>query len=412
MRDIGQRVFLTVAALAAAAGVARADVTTEHSSSILVWPKVIADGTRDTVIEVTNTSNSLARAHCFYVNAALTNPALPEGPLNPRLWQEIDFDIVLTRQQPTFWIVSEGRNVDPSDPPCSAMNDSCVYAGFDPGKVPPVVPDFVGELKCVQVDDSGAPLSANSFIGDAKLVAVGPILVPGQPRGFGEVSSYNAIGILGRENNGDDTLVLGGGQCGVSKAICTSDDDCGDGAGPCVLEYNACPDTWILNHTADGAPDLILQEIEIGDSPTPIETELTIVPCTQNFETQRPTTVTLQFLTWNEFESQFSTSTSVTCWGNFRLGDIGAPAMTFAGQLMPDKLGTMYLQTRIRSAEGTPFGVLMVAEEFHTSKPSTIVDMMVEQQIVVIGSAAVNLHVEGERSTPDIITIPAEQLAP
>ena len=57
-----------------------AGVTTEKSASILVFPKVIADGNRDTIIQITNTSNSIQYAHCFYVDAALTDPTLPVGP--------------------------------------------------------------------------------------------------------------------------------------------------------------------------------------------------------------------------------------------------------------------------------------------------------------------------------------------
>ena len=67
-------------------------MTTEKSASILVFPKVIANGTRDTVIQITNTSNSMVHAHCFYVNGALTFPEFPPGPQNPPLWIETDFD--------------------------------------------------------------------------------------------------------------------------------------------------------------------------------------------------------------------------------------------------------------------------------------------------------------------------------
>src|SRR5262249_12460393 len=96
-------------------------------------------------------------------------------------------------------------------------------------------------------------------------------------------------------------------------AICSSEEDCGD-QGPCIFEYNACPQTWILNHAADGSPDIVLDAEPLQGDAT-VFTELTVVPCTENFETQIPTTVTLQFLSFNEFESQFSVSTSVTCWG-------------------------------------------------------------------------------------------------
>ena len=181
------------------AGAALADVTTEHSGSIVVFPKVIADATRDTIIQLTNTSNSVVRAHCFYVNGALSDPTEPPGPLNPPLWQEVDFTITLTKQQPTHWKASRGRVVNPFDPLCGqgsgvyiggpsagsscdtildclpdgvCSNTGCTDAGFDPGLIPPVVPGFTGELKCGEVDDSGAPLAGNHLKGEAPLVSV------------------------------------------------------------------------------------------------------------------------------------------------------------------------------------------------------------------------------------------------
>ena len=438
-------------------GIARADVTTEQSGSILAFPKVIADGSRDTIIQISNTSNSLVRAHCFYVDGALSDPSQAPGPLNPPRWQEIDFDITLTKQQPTHWVVSEGRRVNPFDQACGpngvcvgGTNDgascqmnshcdsydcsavSCRDAGFDPGLIPPVVSGFTGELKCVEVDDSGAPLSGNHLKGEATLVDVSgpyidvaatadgfigvinsPTLEPG-PIPLGEVSKYNAIAILGNENNGDSTLVLGGGQCVGDGAqhgqLCSADADCAD-AAPCALEYNACPQTWILNHEAEGAPDLIMQDLGFDEALTSVDTELTVIPCTENFETQVPTSVTLQFDTTNEFESHFSVSTTVRCWGNFRLADVGATALTYKGQTLLDPFGTMFLQTRIRSAAGTPVGVLMVAEEFHTGESGVVMDgTTVALQFT--STAAVNLHIEGQRSNPDIITIPADQLLP
>jgi hypothetical protein len=401
--------WATVAGILGLPGLASADITTELSASILVFPKIIADGSRDTHIQITNTSNSLVRAHCFYVNAAPTDPTRPPGPLNPPLWLEVDFTIQLTKQQPTQWSVTEGRSVNPFDPIC--FEGDCSEAGIDPGRIPPVVPDFVGELKCVEVDDSGSPLSGNHLKGEATLISFEDVRVISQDPLVEEVfegsSKYNAIGVLGEENNGDGTLVLGGGQCSGTGSICSNDDDCGS-EGPCVLEYNACPETWILNHLADGAPNLVLENTPLEGN-SRVDTTLTVVPCTQNFETQIPTTVTLQLLTFNEFESQFSVSTSVTCWGNFTLGSIGAPALTFEGQF-PDPQGTVYLQTRFRSAAGSPYGVFMVAEEAHLTKPFRVATST--EQTFFGTRAAVNLHVEGSRPVPDVITGPDDQLEP
>ena len=40
---------------------------------------------------------------------------------------------------------------------------------YDPGRVPPVVPDFTGELKCIEVDASGFPVPGNALKGEATL---------------------------------------------------------------------------------------------------------------------------------------------------------------------------------------------------------------------------------------------------
>ena len=421
MRKLARLGLLAViVAVLGMSGVAGAEVSTNLAGSILVFPKVIANGSRDTIIQISNVSNSLVRAHCFYVNATLKDPTQPEGALNKRLWQEVDFDITLTKQQPTHWVVSQGRRVNPLDTVCDSSTNDCNDAGFDPGLIPPVVPDFEGELKCIEVDDSGAPLSGNHLKGEATLVVTALSKSFGRDTNeilqIGDLAQYNAIAILGSENNGDGTLVLGGGQCvgdgAANGQVCQADADCGD-AAPCALEYNACPAAWTLNHFADGAPNPIIESVRLGVNhteypdlePSEVYTQLTVVPCTENFETQQPTAVTLQFQTWNEFESQFSVSTTVTCWGNFVLSDLGAPSLTFPGTVLPDPQGTMFLQTRIRSANGTASGFLMVAETLLTAKTST-------PGVRLTSTAAANAFVEGERTTPDIITIPADQLIP
>ena len=94
-----------VPSLAQMASAGPTDVSTERLGSIIVFPKVVWDGVRDTIIQITNTSNNQAFAHCFYINAGA-----------PGLWNETDFDIFLTKQQPTHWVVpvSTARNVSSS----------------------------------------------------------------------------------------------------------------------------------------------------------------------------------------------------------------------------------------------------------------------------------------------------------
>jgi hypothetical protein len=352
---------------------ALAEVVTEQSASILVFPKVIADGTRDTIIQITNTSNSMAYAHCFYVNAALD-------------CTEVDFDIVLTKQQPTYWLVSEGRLVDPMDPPCYRDPNglSCPNAGIDPGRVPPVVEDFQGELMCIEVDSAGSALSGNHLKGEATLYTYdncveGTCLLSGGtctttedcPGDKVEVAKYNALGVFGNENNdGIGALCLGGEVTA----------DCPNGA-----EYNACPQTWILNHLSEGAQDPV-----VGDG-SEVITDITVVPCEQNFETQVPVKVTLQFAITNEYEQTFSASTSVECWAEMNLASINQV-------FTRDFVGTDFLQTRIRPSAGTPNGFMVVADEVHKITDGAAT------------TAAGNLHVEGERPGPDLIVIPSDQL--
>src|SRR5579862_5153608 len=157
---------------------ASSDVTTELAGSVLVWPKVVWDGSRDTIIQLTNTGNPPAHVHCFYVNAApAVSPCSPPSSRNPPQWLETDFDLWLTKQQPTHWVVSEGRRTDGDD-----EGDG---AGFDPGLIPPVPTCFTGELKCIQTDDSDAPTPGNKLKGEATLKRID-----------GDVSKYNAIAFL------------------------------------------------------------------------------------------------------------------------------------------------------------------------------------------------------------------------
>ncbi len=350
------------------------DVTTELSSSILIFPKVQSDSTGiqtgapvDTIIQISSTSNSMVFAHCFYVNAVPEDPSQPAGVLNPAQCQEIDFDIWLTKQQPTHWVVSSGRRFDQTDKSCTKDVRDCFGAGFDPGLIPPVSDPFAGELECIEVDSSGAPINGNHFKGEATLVTPA-----------GDASKYNAIGVLGinsdqGSNNGDNTLCLGGAQS----------SQCPTGA-----EYNACPETVILNHFAENANDPAVDEL--GNGPSKVVTELTLVPCSEDFENQIAGQVTVQFQITNEFEELFSTSTTVACWSNLQLDAI---ARVFDVGF----LGTRFAQTLMTAATDGEPGFVGVAEEFHSQGPVAA---------PLVSRAALNLHGEGVRPNSDVIVLP------
>jgi len=355
--------MLGLAVAVCAASSSHAATTTERSSSILIFPKVIFDSSRDTFIQISNTSNSMAHAECFYVNAApfctgdgdcLAGTCT--GTCQPQ-WIETDFTIWLTKQQPTHWSVGSGRLTFPGEIPCDPKNPECDGAGLDPGRVPPVtqVP-FLGELRCIEVDQSGAPISGNHLKGEATIVS-----------GDGDAATYNAVGLLGLPftNNGDDILCLGGG---VS-------DQCPSGA-----EYEGCGDQLIVDHFAEGADNP-----QFGPTST-VRTELTLVPCRADFEHQMPTSVTVQFLVFNEFESRFSGSTPVVCWRSFFLQEASSIFRITT-------LQTRFAQSFFRTSAAANSGIVGVFEEYHALDDGQ-------------ARAAFNVFETGTRPTTDLIFLP------
>lgn len=343
-KRIRSSVVLCVAACTLWSLSANAQVSTEQPASVIVLPKVIADGSRDTLIQVSNISNSAVQATCFYVDGQRLFPG------DPPLWQVTKFDIALTAQQPTSWIVSNGRMVDSNDPKCTRVppNYSCYGAGTDPGNIPAPPLGFTGEVICIEVDALLSPISGNHLTGEATIKSLST----------GDVAKYSAVGMLGFEtNDGDPDLLLG-------------------------QEYAACPDAWILDHTSDGS------ELPAAGAGSALRTDLTIVPCSQDFDGLLPSQVTVLFSVTNELEQTFSASTTVDCWGNFTLRDA---SIIFDSAT----LGTLTAQTLIRPSAASG-GIYVVAEEFRTAGA---VDP-------VVASAAANVYAEGAHVASDIIRLP------
>ncbi|MFI5394667.1 MAG: hypothetical protein ACHQ9S_03965 [Candidatus Binatia bacterium] len=372
--------LLLIFAFVASALPVHADVTTERSSSILMFPKVVSETSNvDTIIQISNTSNSMVFAHCFYVDAApqcsnssgscMSTPVTCTGTCQPQ-WQEVDFDIFLTKQQPTHWVASTGRQVQggaTTDKRCSLGFRDCNGAGFAPGAIPPVADMFTGELMCVEVDSSDAPINGNHLKGEATIVT-----------SDGDASKYNAVGVMGLNgaagtNNGDNTLCLGGG---VSESC------------PTGAEYNACPQALILNHFTGRASNPAIDEL--ANVTSSVTTELTLVPCTADFENQIPGQVVVQFLITNEFEELFSTSTTVMCWSNFVLSAVNSV-------FLEGSLGSRFAQTRMTPATSDQPGFVGVAEEFHYLSANATGQH---------SRAAVNIHGEGARPNADLIILP------
>lgn len=372
-------------------GTAVADVTSDQAAGIVVYPKLVLDTSAgvDTVIQLSNTSDEPVNVRCFYVNAnahcsnapseiCRTNEDCGDSATCVDGWQEIDFRMTLTSRQPLVWTLGDGLPVGafPLDgfvrigPDGQSNSDSAIPAApEDP---------MIGELKCVQVGEDEAPIDRNDLKGEATIVTARDAAdLPLDAR------AYNAVGIQAREgaNDGDNTLVVGA-----------------EG------EYNGCPNILILDHFFDDAT---------MPNDAVVRTDLTLVPCSEDFEMQECFPTTVQFLVYNEFEQRFSTSMTVECFEEIGLSDIdtrdramGDSDAASTGDLRSifnvNVQGTLAGQTRIRGvddgAEAYGNGLIGVMEEFHRSDPANL--------DTVLSTAAANIHEVGERSAPDMIQLP------
>jgi len=379
-----------LASVALCQGKARADVTSDTPGSIVIFPKVIADGTRDTLIQLTNTSNVGTSAHCWYFNAL--NDCTPNN-----------FFVDLTPQQPIWWRVSTGRATgNPTGVmrctggdhrACSSTNECttgvCVEAsGIFIGNVPQRI-NFRGELKCIQVDVSGVPMAGNSLKGEAILETLDS----------GQVSEYNGIAIQAMTN--PMPTCVGGplaGQPCTGQSSCCQDSSCGTCNVVLKLDnntYNACPEELIVTHYAQGATDVF--------TGATVNSEITLVPCTEDIENNRPThpdadidpfldpdAVIAQFRVVNEEEEgPLSGGIPFSCWLNVSLDDV-----RLGGIYDATNVGT-FVKTRIPTVATAGNGLLGILEEFHLlgSGPTA--------------TAAINMHHgENSRDSGDEIIVP------
>jgi hypothetical protein len=287
-------VGFVVASLVGLVAPARSQVTSDRPAAILVFPKVVVDtdgpdGRLDTFFTISNVSAQPINVLCYYINATercdnLSGACFPErtctGNCLPQ-WQQTDFRFRLTREQPTGWLASSGAGVGCtrlgrcshdgttvcqdfqdcpvgarcSRPPCLPL-DGAVPGGF-PGQtnqgslIPPSPEDpFIGDLTCIAVDETGAPVDRNDLVGHG---LTGFIRADGE---FIDTAGYNPIGfpaIVGA-NNRNLTLVLGG-PTGANPGEIPADAACLAAQPSTCAEYEGCPNILILDHYFDGAVD-------------------------------------------------------------------------------------------------------------------------------------------------------------
>jgi len=377
--------FVVVGSAALLAATAAADLTSDTPAGLLVFPKLVANqnATQDTIIQMTNTSDDMVRVRCYLVNAnshcsnspttVCTSNSECRGGICLPGWQETDFRFTLTRRQPIYWRLSEGKSQ--LDFPLDGIDNITQDGQFNEFSNIPPAPElpFVGELKCFQVDENENPVARNDLKGEATIVDAAAQQI--------DAEKYNALGLpsTGR-NDGDDTLCLGGAPT----------PECPE------AEYNGCPGVVIVDHFFDDAPEPVN-----GDS---VRTRLTIVPCSEDFLTQTTFKTTIQFLVFNEFEQRLSTSRRMQCFEDIGLSDIDtrpgdsddfASIFNFAVQ------GTLTGQSRLRAVQtgetNLGHGIVVVASERHEAAGDS-----------VERTAAFNTHYDGLRSQAVIIRAPRQ----
>ncbi len=295
-----------VVALGAGSLQAQGIVGIEQSGSLVIFPKVVVSDTTDTMIQLINSSNFEVDLRCFYLAG--------EAPRT-----RTDFGVTLTALQPTHWVVSKGRALDPSDPPCSLPTVSCSGAGFDPGTIPALA-SFRGELICVQTSKSGDTLFANSIGGQATL----------RDLVYDDVAQYSALRFTGNPD-----------AAAPESSLCLG----------CAGQVDACPRFWTLNHVSDAS-------IPMAEGmPASDETEITVVRCTQDLATRAIPAALVNLTIRNEFEQQFGGGLLIKGWGSIVLGNVGFDR---AG------LGSVYLQTEI-STSPNDGGILVIARHQRTT---------------------------------------------
>ncbi len=323
-----------VAALAlAAASEGQTRSGSDRPGSILMFPKVVRSASRDTIVQITNTGNSVNYVHCFYLEG-------PQSQAANAACQAVDFELVLTRQQPTQWRASQGRRVSPGDAFGSPQ------AGYDPGLIPPLPQGFEGALVCVEVNSNGEPFGQNRLKGEATIV----------DDGTGDVSKYNAFALAKSGGDTDNNLNLDGS------------------------DYETCPATLHLNFSPWGSLDPVIEDFGNANLNSFISTNLVLLPCDLDFRNGTRTNGTVSFLVRDEFESPFSGSFPFRCWTSIDLGSPSSGLSQFRSTLLTGgAIGTIFAQAQL-----TPTRPLVgVAESFHTD------------QAGVTGAAATNLHTSG-----------------
>jgi len=415
-----------VLAVIALSGVrAGADVASDQAGSVVIFPKVIADGTRDTLISLTNTTNMQAFVHCEYVQGAGICETSPVAapvfctPINAAgastdctavpgerclvSWQSQDFDLILTRQQPTIWRVSTGRIQDlfaDADGECDNVVIDDVERQICPGYFitvddplnpsgnvtpPPGAPFFRGELKCFQTDSTITSLNAGDALKGEAIIGYDP----DSPLASPQISKYNSINIQGELGSPDDLILK------LNQTPNRAAEDRG--------EFNACPEALEFTGFSPGAENETANALAPAActmTGCPVRTEVTVIPCSEDFEREEGSRVILGFQFYDEFERlQNSFSPELDCWATYDLADLTTVTDTttfWKTRITPQGTGRCRegnlnavcgedAECGFGGVCGPVSGILAVVEEFYDSDAS-----LTPMSVIPAGSAAFN----------------------
>ncbi|MBW2072552.1 MAG: hypothetical protein JRI89_15025 [Deltaproteobacteria bacterium] len=238
---------------------------TSQKGSLLIFPKIVTAGERDTVIFISNDYYRPVWIKCYWVDSK----------------QDIeDFMFKMTANQPVWFDAKDGLgSVDV--PP---FNFGTGY----------------GELKCWAVNDAGSDqISWNHLFGTAKIIDFE----------YGVAVEYNSWNFIARG-------VTRGQKVGTGGELVLS-----GAAGA----YDACPKYLLFNFPAVGQSNTI----EKPDGYlTFLDYDLTVVPCKQDLRQDRvPTFTKLRFNIWNNDEVKYTGAYAcMKCWYESFLSDLSAGA--------------------------------------------------------------------------------------
>ncbi len=322
-----KRLFHVLLACGFLVGVAGASdaqrVSASKKGSLLIFSKVElkwdATGrlTQDTFLDLTNDYTRDVLVQLYFINGDAPLDAV-EDPLGTFVierwhpgWNWVDCQIMLTRNEPTYWSVLTGMNshggvcqpftvLDPGDPPGRPDLDG-----------PPGSRVLRGFVYAWAVDEQGREIRWNHLKGDA-------VLVNYKDTAAWEYQAWSLQALRGASDElpgkRTDRCVISGVECDTA-ADCPLVERCSGSAGDLQAdgnEYDIAFDKLLLDFYATGS-----DAFSRGGVTVQVDTDLTLhaVSADLRQETGGPVTTKANFYIWNMNEVQFSgTHRCITCW--------------------------------------------------------------------------------------------------